>query len=79
MKLIEGFDSNYRYILVAARRARQIQGGARALVDTNARKPCKIAQQEIEAGKVKFVVGAPEKTEAAKVSEILDQALGVVR
>ena len=28
MKLIEGFDSNYRYILVAARRARQLQGGA---------------------------------------------------
>jgi len=78
MKLIEGFDSNYRYILVAARRARQIQGGARALVETNARKPCKIAQQEIEAGKVKFVVG-PTKTEAAKVSELLDQALGVVR
>ncbi len=24
MKLIEGFDSNYRYILVAARRARQL-------------------------------------------------------
>jgi len=29
MKLIEGFDSNYRYILVAARRARQLQNGAR--------------------------------------------------
>ena len=28
MKLVEGFDSNYRYILVAARRARQLQGGA---------------------------------------------------
>ena len=24
MKLIDGFDSNYRYILVAARRARQL-------------------------------------------------------
>ena len=28
MKLMDGFDSNYRYILVAARRARQLQGGA---------------------------------------------------
>ncbi len=78
-KLMEGFDSNYRYILVAARRARQIQSGARPMVETVARKPCKIAQQEIEAGKVKFIVGTPEKTEAAKVSELLDQALGVVR
>lgn len=75
MKLMEGFDSNYRYILVAARRARQIQGGARPMVETVARKPCKIAQQEIEAGKVKFVVGETDKSQAAKVSEILDQAL----
>jgi len=76
MKLMEGFDSNYRYILVAARRARQIQGGARPMVETVARKPCKIAQQEIEAGKVKFVVGETGKSQAAKASEMLDQALG---
>ena len=38
MKLIEGFDSNYRYILVAARRARQLQSGAPPVVDTNSRK-----------------------------------------
>jgi len=38
MKLIEGFDSNYRYILVAARRARQLQSGAPPVVQTNSRK-----------------------------------------
>ncbi len=79
MKLIEGFDSNYRYILVAARRARQLQGGARPMVDTMARKPCKIAQQEIEAGKVKYVMGAEAKSAASEVSALLDQALGVSR
>jgi DNA-directed RNA polymerase subunit omega len=78
MKLIEGFDSNYRYILVAARRARQLQGGARPMVDTVARKPCKIAQQEIEAGKVKYVMGEA-KSAASEVSALLDQALGVSR
>ncbi|MGB8116000.1 MAG: DNA-directed RNA polymerase subunit omega, partial [Candidatus Sulfotelmatobacter sp.] len=52
MKLIEGFDSNYRYILVAARRARQLQSGAPPVVQTNSRKPCRIAQDEIRAGKV---------------------------
>ena len=55
MKLKEGFDSNYRYVLVAARRARQLAGGAPALVETHARKVCKIAQQEIDAGKVQHV------------------------
>ena len=75
MKLIEGFDSNYRYILVAARRARQLQGGSRPMVDTGSRKPCRIAQQEIEAGKVGYVIG-PLKTAKDSVSDLLDHALG---
>lgn len=54
MKLKDGFDSNYRYVLVAARRARQLAGGAPPLVNTNARKHCKIAQEEIDAGKVQY-------------------------
>jgi DNA-directed RNA polymerase subunit omega len=58
MKLKDGFDSNYRYVLVAARRARQLSGGAPALVETNSRKVCKIAQLEIDAGKVQYVKGA---------------------
>jgi DNA-directed RNA polymerase subunit omega len=56
MKLMDGFDSNYRYVLVAARRARQISGGAPPLVDTNARKACRIAQQEIAAGKIQYTI-----------------------
>lgn len=58
MKLKDGFDSNYRYVLVAARRARQLSGGAPTLVNTNSRKVCKIAQEEIDAGKVQFIKGA---------------------
>jgi len=56
MKLVEGFDSNYRYVLVAARRARQIQNGARPTVDPHSRKPCRIAEEEIQAGKVKWEI-----------------------
>ena len=52
----EGFDSKYRYILVAARRARQLQAGAPALVKTNSRKASKVAQDEIEAGLIDFTV-----------------------
>ena len=61
MKLIDGFDSNYRYVLVAARRARQLAGGAPPLVETSARKACRIAREEIAAGKVQYT-----KTEAEK-------------
>jgi DNA-directed RNA polymerase subunit omega len=56
MKLMDGFDSNYRYVLVAARRARQLAGGAPPLVDTNARKACRIAREEIAAGKVQYSI-----------------------
>ena len=73
MKLIEGFDSNYRYILVAARRARQLQSGAPPVVDTSSRKPCRIAQDEIRAGKVKWEMS---KTPAQVASEILSKAAG---
>jgi DNA-directed RNA polymerase subunit omega len=75
MKLIEGFDSNYRYILVAARRARQLQGGAPPVIDTHSRKPCRIAQDEIKAGKVKWIIPETPVTTAEAVSEILDKAL----
>ena len=72
MKLIEGFDSNYRYILVAARRARQLQSGARPLVETITRKPCKIAREEIRAGKIKYSIPGTEKTAVEEASEALD-------
>ena len=76
MKLIEGFDSNYRYILVAARRARQLQGGAPPVIETHSRKPCRIAQDEIKAGKVKWVIPELPKSTVEVVSEMLDKALG---
>jgi DNA-directed RNA polymerase subunit omega len=49
------FDSNYRKVLVAARRARQLQSGSHALVATPSTKPCRIAQDEINAGKIAYV------------------------
>jgi DNA-directed RNA polymerase subunit omega len=54
MDLYHGFDSNYRYILVAARRARQLQNGSSPLVETESTKPCRIAAEELQADKVKW-------------------------
>jgi DNA-directed RNA polymerase subunit omega len=74
MKLMDGFDSNYRYILVAARRARQLQGGAPPVIDTHSRKPCRIAQDEIKAGKVKWIIPEAPKSVAEAAAEMLDRA-----
>ena len=75
MKLIEGFDSNYRYILVAARRARQLQSGAPPVIETVSRKPCRIAQDEIKAGKVKWIIPETPKSAAEAASETLDKTI----
>ena len=71
MKLIEGFDSNYRYVLVAARRARQIQNGAHPVVESHSRKPCRIAEEEIQAGKVKWEIPHSSDAPIATASEIM--------
>lgn len=76
MKLVEGFDSNYRYVLVAARRARQIQNGAQPVVQAHSKKPCRIAEEEIQAGMVKWTVPQPEKTPIEAASEVLDGVIG---
>ncbi len=46
----------YRFILAAARRARQLQSGARPLITTTSRKPTKIAMEEIRAGAVEVEI-----------------------
>lgn len=55
MTIETNFDSNYRKVLVAARRARQIQNGSQALVASQSNKACRIAQDEINAGKIAYV------------------------
>src|ERR1700761_9724849 len=47
-----GLDSNFRYVVMAARRARQIQNGSQPLIDSRSTKACRVAQEEIIAGKV---------------------------
>ncbi len=55
MKIETQFDSNYRKVLVAARRARQLQTGSHPLVASSSTKACRIAQDEVDAGKIAYV------------------------
>jgi len=55
MSVEQGFDSNFRYVMVAARRARQLQNGSAPLVTSRSGKACKVAQDEIAAGKVGYI------------------------
>jgi DNA-directed RNA polymerase omega subunit len=56
MQFARRVDSKFRFILVAAKRARQLQAGAKPLVQTPFKKVTKIAQMEVEAGLVPIEV-----------------------
>ncbi len=58
MDIKQGFDSNYRYVLVAARRARQLQSGSQPLMQSHSGKACRVAQEELDAG----LIGYQDKT-----------------
>lgn len=47
-------QSTYRWIIVAAKRARQLQGGARPVLPTTSKKPTVIAMEEVRRGLVKY-------------------------
>ena len=66
MDLPQNMDSKFRFILVAARRARQLQAGAKALIQTPSKKVTRVAQQEVGAGLVPFDIPEPATDDADK-------------
>jgi DNA-directed RNA polymerase subunit omega len=47
-------QSTYRYIIVAAKRARQLQSGGRPFLPTTSKKPTVIAMEEVRRGLVQW-------------------------
>jgi DNA-directed RNA polymerase omega subunit len=56
MELPQGIDSKFRFILVAAKRAQQLIGGAKSGVQSEGSKFIVIAQREVSAGLVPFML-----------------------
>ncbi len=66
-ELPEGVDSTFRYILIAAKRAEQLIGGARQRVTTRHVKPTTVALAELEVNRV------PWRRVTAEEYELLEQ------
>jgi len=49
-------QSTYRFIIVAAKRARQLQGGSRPFLPTSSKKPTIIAMEEVRRGLVNYEI-----------------------
>jgi DNA-directed RNA polymerase subunit omega len=68
--LPKNVDSKFRFITVAAQRAKQLQAGAKPRVETRSRKPTRIAVEETIAETISWEIrdeveepsrGAPEE------------------
>jgi DNA-directed RNA polymerase omega subunit len=59
-------ENKYRKVLVAAQRARQIQKGARPLIEVANMKATHIALQEVEGGLIGFDIILDPKELAAR-------------
>ncbi len=58
-KLPERIGSKYRFIIIAAERAKQLQNNARPKIKTRSTKPAFIARKELEEDLLSFEVDAP--------------------
>ena len=74
MTLTQGFDSNYRFIQVAAKRARQLLNGAKPQLDIDTRKPTKVAMEELKAGKIEWSIPEKAKSAVETAAEALEAA-----
>jgi DNA-directed RNA polymerase omega subunit len=58
-KIPESIGSKYRFIILAAERAKQLQNNARPKIKTRSTKPAFIAMRELEQDLIAFVIQAP--------------------
>ena len=61
VRIPEQFDSKFRFILVAAERAKQIQHGAPSRIEVQSRKAAFIAVKEVEENLVPYAILEEEK------------------
>lgn len=61
--------SAYRFIIVAAKRARQLQNGARSFLPTTSKKPTVVAMEEVRRGLVQYEDPAIQRTGEVPVEE----------
>ena len=60
--LPKNVDSKFRFITVAAQRAKQVQNGAKPRVESKTRKPTRVAIEEVLANAVSWEIREDVKT-----------------
>ena len=69
IQIPENIDSKYRFVILSALRARQIQGGSMPLIKQPSHKATQIAQRELLQGLVKFRIPGIDDKEVEEKEE----------
>jgi DNA-directed RNA polymerase omega subunit len=59
IRIPDNVDSKYRFVILSALRARQLQGGSMPLIKEPSHKATQLARKELQQGLVKFHI--PDK------------------
>lgn len=65
------FDSKFRFIIVAAQRAKQLLKGGRPKIKSRHRSPIRIAQEELKSGAIKYEILPLKREEGLEEEEVL--------
>jgi DNA-directed RNA polymerase subunit omega len=60
-RIPESIGSKFRYIIIAAERAKQLQNNAKPKIKTKSTKPAHVAMQEVAQGMIPFEIQKQEQ------------------
>ena len=69
MKTSGEIDSKFRFVIIAAKRAKQLLHGAKPRIKTKSKNPIRIAQKEVRDGLVDFELVEVKKEEILEPAE----------
>jgi DNA-directed RNA polymerase subunit omega len=71
VKELNGIDSKYRFVIIAAKRGKQLLKGAKPKIKTSSKNLIKIAQEEVARGLIKYEILPSESIEERE--ELLEE------
>ncbi|HEB36954.1 MAG TPA: DNA-directed RNA polymerase subunit omega [Candidatus Aminicenantes bacterium] len=69
MKSSTEIDSKFRFVIVAAKRAKQLIAGSKPKIKSKSKNPIRIAQMEVNMGLVPYDIIEPKKDQVRKPEE----------
>ena len=69
IRIPDNVDSKYRFVILSALRARQLQGGSMPLIKEPSHKATQLARKELQQGLVKFHIPEKKKKEEVTAEE----------